>query len=97
MNNIHETSTVERMNILDNRGRFPSELKVDVSSAFEFLLQILLQSQLIKREANIEIDNVVSPAGLSLLEKKTLKEVFQLLPVLQKRARNIVMEQAMSA
>jgi len=97
MNGLHETSTIERLNILSRRGRFPEELRADVSSAFEFLLQILLQAQLAKKESGAEIDNLVIPGRLTLLEKKTLKEIFQLIPVLQKRVRNLVMEQALTA
>jgi CBS domain-containing protein len=96
MNGLHETSTIERLNILSNRGLFPRELRADVASAFEFLLQILLHAQLAKKDAGLEIDNLVIPGKLTMLEKKSLKEVFQLVPVLQKRVRNIVMEKALT-
>ena len=86
--NIHETSTIERLNILSQRGLISRDLKNNIHSAFEFMLYLLLQSQLIKKETNKEIDNFIEPENLSLLEKKTLKEVFQLLPALRKKAKH---------
>jgi CBS domain-containing protein len=95
--NLHETSTIERLNVLDNMGIIPNEMKNDVNSAFEFLLQLLLQSQLMKKEMNKHVDNLIDPDKLSLLEKKTLKEVFQIIPDLQKKVRGILQEQALTA
>jgi CBS domain-containing protein len=86
--NIHETSTIERLNILSQRGLISRDLKNNIHSAFEFMLYLLLQSQLIKKETNKEIDNFIEPENLSLLEKKTLKEVFQLLPALREKAKH---------
>jgi CBS domain-containing protein len=86
--NIHETSTIERLNILSQRGLISRDLKNNIHSAFEFMLSLLLQSQLIKKETNKEIDNFIEPENLSLLEKKTLKEVFQLLPALREKAKH---------
>jgi CBS domain-containing protein len=86
--NIHETSTIERLNILSQRGLVSRDLKSNIHSAFEFMLHLLLQSQLMKKESNEEVDNIIDPENLSLLEKKTLKEAFQLLPDLREKAKN---------
>jgi len=83
VHNIHETSTVERLNFLLRKGLFSQELKNDIGAAFEFMLHLLMQSQLAKKELNMKIDNVIEPDGLSMLEKKSLKEIFQIIPVLQ--------------
>ena len=91
--NIHETSTIERLNLLYRKGVVPRELRDNMISSFEFLLHLLLQSQLMKKEANQGIDNIIDPEELSLLEKKTLKEIFQFLPVLQEKARNDFLQQ----
>lgn len=86
--NIHQTSTVERLNFLSRKGIIPLDLRNDISSAFEFLLHLLLHAQREKKEMNKEIDNFIEPAKLSLLEKKTLKEVFQIIPRLKKTVKN---------
>jgi CBS domain-containing protein len=95
--NLHETSTIERLDVLHRRGLIPDEIKNDANSAFEFLLHLLLQAQLLKKEINQPVDNLINPAKLSLLEKKTLKEVFQIIPDLQKKVRGILQEQALTA
>ena len=84
--NIHETATMERLNILSKKGILPGDMQSNIRSAFEFLLQLLLHAQLMKKEAQMEIDNIIEPEELSMLEKKTLKEIFQLLPVLKEKA-----------
>jgi len=97
VHDVHETSTVDRLDILHNEGLISPELKNDVNSAFEFLLQLLLQAQLMKKKENTQVDNFIDPDKLSLLEKKTLKEVFLIIPVLQKKVRGFVQEQALTA
>lgn len=94
---LYETSTIERLQALYTRGLIPHELKNDVSAAFEFLLQLLLQAQVMKKEMNLQVDNFIDPDRLSLLEKKTLKEVFQIIPDLQRKVRGILQEQALTA
>ncbi len=80
---IHETSTVERLDLLHRKGVLNRALKNDISAGFEFLLHLLMQAQLDKKEQQVKIDNVIEPDNLSMLEKKSLKEVFQLMPALQ--------------
>ena len=67
--NIHETSTIERLNILSQRGLISRDMKNNIHSAFEFMLHLLLQSQRMKKESSKEIDNFIDPENLSLLEK----------------------------
>lgn len=78
-----EHSTMERLDVISAKNRSLSEMHTDLSSAFEFLLHLRLQDQLRKTEFHDEIDDFIEPEKLSLLEKKTLKEIFQLIPRLQ--------------
>ncbi len=80
---IHETSSMERLDLLHRKGVLNKELRNDISAGFEFLLHLLMQAQLEKKEEQVKIDNVIEPDNLSMLEKKSLKEVFQLMPALQ--------------
>lgn len=77
---IQETSTFERLNALSKTSDIMGDLSDDIASAFEFLLHLRLQHQLGKRDFHEEIDDFIEPDKLSLLEKKTLKEIFQLIP-----------------
>ncbi|UCD35170.1 MAG: CBS domain-containing protein [Nitrospiraceae bacterium] len=85
--NIHETSTIERLNLLARKGIVPQDLQNSIYSAFEFLLHLLMQSQLLKKERGLKIDNVLEPEKLSMLERKSLKEVFEIVPVLQETVK----------
>jgi len=84
--NIKETSTIERLKILEKRGFINQDLMINSVSALEFLLHLLMQSQLKKKELNQKIDNFIDPAKLSLLEKRTLKEAFLVIEPLQNAA-----------
>jgi len=74
--NIKETSTIERLRILEKRGFIGKDLMNNSVSALEFLLHLLMQSQLRKKELGQKIDNIIEPDKLSLLEKRSLKETF---------------------
>lgn len=80
---IKEAATTERIHALAKKDDILSGLADDISSAFEFLLHLRLQDQMRKKEFHQEIDNFIEPEKLTLLEKKTLKEVFQIIPRLQ--------------
>ncbi len=84
--NIKETSTIERLKILEKRGFISQDLMVNSVSALEFLLHLLMQSQLKKKEMDQKIDNFIEPEKLSLLEKRTLKETFLVIELLQNAA-----------
>ncbi len=94
--NIHETSTIDRLNTLSQKGLIPRELHNNIISAFEFLLHLLLQSQLEKKETDMEIDNYIEPEKLSMLEKKTLKETFTLLPTLQEKVKSYYRQESLT-
>lgn len=81
--NIQESATTKRIHALAQKTDILSGLADDIASAFEFLLHLRLQDQMRKKEFHQEIDNFIEPEKLTLLEKKTLKEVFQIIPRLQ--------------
>ncbi len=87
VHNVHGTSTIERAGMLKRKGVIKQELENDICAAFEFLLHLLMQSQLMKKEHGLKIDNVIEPEKLSMLEKKSLKEIFHIIPVLHEVAR----------
>ncbi len=84
--NIKETSTIERLKLLEKRGFISRDLMNNSVSALEFLLHLLMQSQLKKKELDQKIDNLIEPEKLSLLEKRSLKETFQVIEPLQHAA-----------
>ncbi len=80
---IRETSTVGRLSTLAEGGVLARDLQADVLSAFQFLLHLRIQDQLSKRQFGEPADEFIDLDTLSLLEKKTLKEVFRIIARLQ--------------
>jgi CBS domain-containing protein len=72
------TSTLERIKAMKDRHPIIIELGGELEQAFEFitLLRMLHQTDLIER--NLPPVNFINPAILSNMEKKSLKESFQL-------------------
>lgn len=77
---IAESSTIRRLQEL--RSRHSYELAEDVEHAFSYLLSLLIHSQLEQIEAALEPDNFLNPETLGAMEKRTLKETFQLIATL---------------
>jgi len=93
---ISETSTTERLRMLLKKGVM-RDMVDDINSSFEFLLTVLLQSQIIKKETNTEIDNMIETKNLSALERKTLKEVFKIIHRMKVMAKTFFHEKEMVA
>jgi CBS domain-containing protein len=93
---ISEVSTIERLRMLLKKGVI-RDMVDDTDSAFEFLLTVLLQSQIIKKETDTEIDNMIKTKDLSALERKTLKEVFEIIKRLKVMAKTFFHEKEMVA
>ncbi len=91
---IYETSTIKRLGTLSGKGII-SDMDRDIRSAFEFMLHLLLQSQLIQQELGHEVTNIIETKRLSVLEKKTLKEVFQIIQKLQLQVKKIIEQEVL--
>jgi CBS domain-containing protein len=94
--NLLETSTIERLNLLSAKNIL-GELHNDIYAAFEFLLHMRLEDQVMKKEQHADMDDVIETEKLSLLEKKTIKEIFNLLPRLQNIVKNCFEKQEIMA
>jgi len=80
---VRETSTLERIRAL--RGKHPiiSELGAELEQAFEFISLLRVHHQIEQMEQAVSPDNFINPDKLSNLEKKSLKESFQLIVKVQ--------------
>jgi len=90
---VMETSTMERLDTLVKEGKVLSIPAEDVSAAFDFLMHLRLQDQIRKKEYHEEVNDFIAPEKLSLIEKKTLKEVFQIIQRLQSALEEHFMRQ----
>ena len=73
---VEETSTLDRLRILGERGHISEQLYADAREAYEFLIQLRLVHQLKVVEAGLAPDSFIEPSQLSNIERKTLKETF---------------------
>lgn len=76
---VHETSTLERIKALKDKHPVISELGAELEQAFEFISLLRVHHQIEQIEESVPPDNFINPEKLSNLEKKSLKESFQLI------------------
>lgn len=80
---IHETSSMERLHAMWDTHPIAIELGGEIEQAFEFINLLRIHHQLDQMERNVPLDNFINPSKLSNLEKKSLKESFQLILKIQ--------------
>ncbi len=80
---IHETSTLERIEMLRGRHPLVDEYADELEHAFEFLMLLRIHHQYGQISAGAVPDNFINPDRLSNFEKKSIKEVFQLISKIQ--------------
>ncbi len=80
---IRETSTLDRINLLRDRHCIVREYGEEIAHAFEFIMLLRIQHQLEQKAAGREPDNFVNPDRLTNLQKKTIKEAFNLVRHIQ--------------
>lgn len=73
-----ESSTIARIDTLAKRGVLEEEMRLDLIEAFDFLLNLRLNSQLEKLSLNKKPDNMISPAKLSKIERDILRDSFRI-------------------
>ncbi|MFZ5760204.1 MAG: DUF294 nucleotidyltransferase-like domain-containing protein [Thermodesulfobacteriota bacterium] len=80
---IAESNTLGRLQLLNEQGHISSDLYSETVEAYEFLMQLRLINQLAMLEDGIQPNNYINPADLTDIEKKTLKESFEVIRKIQ--------------
>ena len=80
---VSETSTLERLKAMKDSHPVIIELGEELEQAFEFITLLRMHHQTKQMERNEPPDNFINPVTLSNLEKKSLKESFQLILKIQ--------------
>ena len=80
---VKETSTLERIGTLKEVHTIVKEYAEELEHAFEFMMLLRIQHQIEQIESGREPDNFINPNALSGLEKRTMKEAFNLISKLQ--------------
>ncbi len=76
---LKETNTLSRLHVLAQEEYISEDLWVSAREAYEMQMQLRLIHQLAQLEQGAVPDNYIAPAQLSDLEKKMLKESFEVI------------------
>jgi CBS domain-containing protein len=82
---IKEYTTLERIQVLKNKHSVVQEYAEELEHAFEFILLLRIHHQYEQIKEGRDPDNFINPDQLSNLEKKTIKEAFNLMTKIQSR------------
>jgi CBS domain-containing protein len=80
---IPETSTTERIEALRPRHSMVEKHGDELEHAFDFVMLLRIRHQYQQDVSGERIDNFINPDTLSRVEKRTLKEAFELIEKLQ--------------
>ena len=80
---ISETSTIERIRLLKDVHPIVRNSGDELEYAFEFITLLRIHHQIEQIEKNEIPDNFINPSKLSVLERKSLKESFQIISKMQ--------------
>ncbi len=80
---LRETSTLERIEALRDKHTIVKEYADDLVQAFEFIMLIRIHNQFAQMRAGKSPDNFINPDNLSSLEKRSIKEAFNLISKIQ--------------
>jgi CBS domain-containing protein len=80
---IRETSTLERLETLRDKHTIVTEYGDDFEHAFEFIMLLRIHHQYAQISSGQTPDNFINPNRLSNLEKRSIKEAFQLVSKVQ--------------
>lgn len=80
---IAESNTLGRLQLLNEQGHISTDLYSETVEAYEFLMQLRLINQLYMMEEGMSPSNYINPGDLTDIEKKTLKESFEVIRKIQ--------------
>ncbi len=80
---IRETSTLERIETLRGMHTIVEEFADELEQAFEFITLLRIHHQFSQISSGTAPDNFINPNRLSNLEKRSIKEAFQLIAKIQ--------------
>jgi CBS domain-containing protein len=77
------TGTLERLEALRETHTLVREYAEELAQALDFLLLLRVHSQFRQASDGLELDNFITPSRLTNLEKRTIKDSFQLIARVQ--------------
>jgi len=86
---VKETNTLARLQVLAEEGHIADDLWISAREAYEMQMQLRIIHQLAQIEEGVLPDNYIDPGQLTDLEKKMLKEAFEVVERLHGVLRSI--------
>jgi CBS domain-containing protein len=80
---VSETSTLERIEAMKGKHPTIDTMGSELVQAFEFITLLRIHHQVGQIERGESPDNFINPSALSNLEKRILKESFQIISTVQ--------------
>lgn len=80
---IREVSTLDRIEALRDKHQVIKEHANELIHSFELIMLLRIQNQFEQIKKKMQPDNFINPDRLSNLEKKTIKEAFQVISKVQ--------------
>ncbi len=88
-NSLESTNTLERLDLMAERGFVNNELHEEIEEAYNFLMQIRFKHQLNRIGDGEEPDNFIYMDELSYMEKTVLKKVVSQVDDIQKKLHSV--------
>jgi PAS domain S-box-containing protein len=82
---INRTHTLERMEALGERGLILPSSRDEIVAAYDFLMQLRLQTQIAAIQAGRPPQNLIHPARLGYMQQESLKQAFAQIAAVQKK------------
>ncbi len=84
---VRETSTLERLDAVKDKVQIVKQHGSELEHAFEFIMFLRMRHQYEQIKEGLSPDNFIYPDNLSNLEKRTIKEAFNVISKVQELVR----------
>ncbi len=82
---IPQTHTLDRLSALVERNHLLATTQEEILSAYDFLMQLRLQTQLTALQSGQALRNTIRPARLGAMQQEYLKQAFSQISAVQKK------------
>jgi PAS domain S-box-containing protein len=82
---VNQTHTLKRIEALSERNVILSSSRDEIIAAYDFLMQLRLQTQLAATQAGRNPQNIIHPAKLGYIQQELLKQAFTQIAAVQKK------------
>jgi CBS domain-containing protein len=82
---VNQTHTLQRVEVLCERNVIIAASRDEIAAAYDFLMQLRLQTQIAAMEAGRPPQNIIHPAKMGTIQQELLKQAFAQIAAVQKK------------